>query len=132
MKQLVGVFGEVKNVMSVMWRDVMSWAFLIGQVVVVALLLSSLIVQLNLIAKALDFSPLFGGFYNIVSGIYKDPLAWAATSVSIGATVAIGHMINLEFNKEKINYDRDAHLEKRKKIIGERKQRTVKNSDKVY
>lgn len=105
------------------WALTFNLSHFAGKISVVALFLCSGATVTHLIARSLGHKEFLSAYYANVSSIYAEPVAWAATSMLIATTVAMGHMRNLQINEEK--YQNELH-EKWKKEYEERKNKPQK------
>jgi len=96
---------EIQDTIRKLWAVVFYFSHLIGKVLVTTLFFSSAAVLTHYVSKAFGFSIFFVDFHSKVSAIYEEPVAWAATSMIIATTVAIGHMKNLEINELKSSHE---------------------------
>lgn len=125
MNNILEVFSELKKFIHDMWRVVFTLSHFVGKVLVTALFLSASTILIHFISKTLGCPQIFLEFYDSAKSIYIDPVAWAATSIVIATTVAIGHMKNLEINEIKIGIDQEEQWEKKRKRREEQKRKST-------
>ncbi|WP_414931849.1 hypothetical protein [Vibrio europaeus] len=103
-------FHELRKV----WRAFVSFVHTIGWFATITILgasIYSLGVAISLEFDLLEKAP---QIYLKLANIFQNPFSWAAATSIVGSTVAIGHVWNLELNREKFYEERRERLRNRK------------------
>ena len=93
------------------WWVIFSFSHFVGKLLVVCLFIFSSTTVINLFFDALGYKDLIT-FIKPFGAVYGEILPWAATSILLASTVAIGHMRNLEINEEKLSVEVNERLKK--------------------
>ncbi|WP_165741501.1 hypothetical protein, partial [Pseudoalteromonas sp. Z1A6] len=94
------------------WWAIFSLLHFIGKLLVVCLFIFSSSTVINFFFGAIGYPDLIA-FVKPFGEIYGDTLPWAATSMLLASSVAIGHMRNLEINEEKLTAEIRERAEKK-------------------
>jgi len=105
------------------WMIIFFLSHFVGKVFVVCLFIFSSATVLNLFFGSIGYPDLIS-FVQPFGTVYGDKLPWAATSMLLASTVAIGHMRNLEINEEKLTAEIKERLNK--KYEAKRKKDNIK------
>ncbi len=107
-----------------LWWSLFIICHLVGKIFVVCIFIFSSSTIIHLALSSSGYPDIFS-FIMPFGTVYGDKLPWAATSMLLASTVAIGHMRNLEVNEEKLK----AEIEERLKA--ESIEKSAANRDKL-
>jgi len=112
----------ILNIQKVWW-SLFIVCHVIGKVLVVCLFIFSSSTIINLVLASYGY-PIFFSFVVPFGSVYDDKLPWAATSMLLASTVAIGHMRNLEINEEKLRAEIEERIKAEKIAVEKEKPKT--------
>jgi len=105
------LIGDILEGVRRTWLVIFALSHFVGKVLIVGIFIFSSSTVINLFLATVGY-PDFISFVKPFGIIYGDKLPWAATSMLLASTVAIGHMRNLEINEEKLSVEVKERLEK--------------------
>ncbi len=115
LKAMLNTVNVSPEIVAATWNLTTSLAYLSGMLLVVFLLLVGAFLFGYTAATEFGYvNELLASYYVPLSRIASSPVAWAGATTAVGCTVAIGHMKNLNMQREKtrldfIKHEREEH-----------------------